>query len=411
MPSVIMWWCGVGWRSGGGLLVPRHETFSGLWGLVGVRQIHQNPQQAAPVQGCPNIQLFAQQDPVTLRRSTLHLVVFNSVSSIAMAFISRFRTRIVSWWQNTPLPADAPAYFQSWHEFDDGTSQWRIVQASQETERPSLGQSGATNRPYTLVTWNVDYSSPLPGQRLSAILSSLLSTSPTVDIIFLQELSREALLVLLDDPRIRQGWFLSDADGILPAGQSFKTITLLSKARFQGPELGQVWRVNFPSRFGRDALCCDIFASLAPGKPDEAARIRLVNVHLDSLPIQPSLRPQQVAMVAALLRSACRGVVAGDFNPVLPADDTLIQNNGLVDAWAELRPGDPGFTWGADGREPFPPNRMDKVATVGLRVQNLEILTPGSIASPDHAGQPKHDNMLAWSDHSGLQCSFTLVET
>ena len=95
---------------------------------------------------------------------------------------------------------------------------------------------------------------------------------------------------------------------------------------------------------------------------------------------------------------------------MLPADDTLVQENSLVDAWVELRPGDPGFTWGADGKEPFPPNRMDKVATVGLRVQDVEILSPGSIANTHNAGERQNENVVAWSDHSGLKCSFKLVE-
>jgi tyrosyl-DNA phosphodiesterase 2 len=267
--------------------------------------------------------------------------------------------------------------------------------------------SPETGRAFNLVTWNVDYSSPFSGQRLSAILAHILSLSPAVDIIFLQELSREAFLLLLGQPQVRQGWFLSDANGVLPAGQSFMTITLLYKARFQDPTPGPVWRVEYPSRFKRDALCCDVFAPTTPGR--SGVRLRLVNVHLDSLPVQPSLRPQQVYIVAALLRSAGRGVVAGDFNPVLPADDTLIQDNGLVDAWVELHQVDPGFTWGVDGKEPFPPNRMDKVAAVGLRMQHIEILSPGYISKTNHVGELKDDAMVAWSDHSGLSCSFRLL--
>ena len=326
-----------------------------------------------------------------------------------MAFISRFRTQILSWWQNTPLPAGVPATFQSWHQFDESNNQWCALESRREIGGcpGEGGQQTATDDPYNLVTWNVDYSSPCPGKRLAAILSQTWSLSPAVDIVFFQELSGEGYSLLLDDPEVRRGWFLSDADGVLPAGQSFTTITLLSKTRFQRPNLGPVWRVKYRSRFDRDALCCDVFAASASGKP--GVRLRLVNVHLDSLPIQPSLRPQQVSTVASLLRSAGRGVVAGDFNPVLPADDALIQENGLVDAWAELRPGDPGFTWGADGKEPFPPNRMDKVAAVGLRIQHVEILRPGSISKTGRVGELTDDDAVAWSDHSGLRCSFKLV--
>ncbi|KAK4237697.1 Endonuclease/exonuclease/phosphatase [Achaetomium macrosporum] len=329
-----------------------------------------------------------------------------------MAFLSRFRTQILSWWQDAPLPAGAPAVFQSWHEFDERSSRWRAVDMGREIAASSddrgTSSQDATEGSYNLVTWNVDYSSPLPGQRLSAILSRILALSPTVDIVFFQEVSGEAFLVLLDEPEIRRSWFLSDADGVLPAGQSFKTVTLLSKTRFQSPKLGPVSRVKYPSRFDRDALCCDIFVPHAAGRPD-LARLRLINVHLDSLPIQPCLRPQQISIAAALLRSAGRGVVAGDFNPVLPADDSLVQENGLVDAWVELRPSDPGFTWGADGKEPFPPKRMDKIASLGLRVQHIEVLMPGCISKSDSGGQANDDDRIAWSDHAGLRCSFKMV--
>lgn len=210
--------------------------------------------------------------------------------------------------------------------------------------------------------------------------------SPAVDIIFFHELCRDAFLTLLDDPEIRRGWLLSDASGILPAGQSFTTVTLFSKARFQSPNLGPIWRTQYPCRFGRDALCCDVFAPSVSG--ESSVRLRLVNVHLDSLPIQPILRPQQVSIAAALLRSAGRGVVAGDFNSVLPSDETLVQDNGLVDSWVAIRPGEPGFTWGVDGKEPFPPNRMDKICTVGLKVQAVEILSPGYVDETNQAGEP-----------------------
>lgn len=275
--------------------------------------------------------------------------------------------------------------------------------------RDAIGDSvnhGANDRLYTLMTWNVDYSSPLPGQRLSAVLSHTLSLSPAVGIIFLQEVSREAFQVLLNEPDIRHGWFLSDADAVLAAGQSFTTLTLLSKARFRKP--GPIWRVKYPSRFERDVLCCDVFAASPSYKPGEGTRIRPVNVHLDSLPIQPSLRPKQVSIAAALLHSAGRGIVAGDFNPVLPGDDTLVQDSGLVDAWAELHPADPGFTWGVDGKEPFPPNRMEKIAVFGLRAQEVEVLSLDNIIRRDHVGEVD-DEAVAWSDHSGLKCSFKLV--
>ena len=136
-------------------------------------------------------------------------------------------------------------------------------------------------------------------------------------------------------------------------------------------------------------------------------------MHLDSLPINPSLRPRQLAIIASYLRAAGHGLVAGDFNPVLPEDDALVGKNGLVDAWTELHPEDDGFTWGVDGDAPFPPSRLDKVAMVGLKASDIQVLPPGKIELTGvlkHEGNNQDDQGLAvkWSDHSGLVCSVGL---
>ncbi|TXC06551.1 hypothetical protein FocTR4_00010535 [Fusarium oxysporum f. sp. cubense] len=59
-----------------------------------------------------------------------------------------------------------------------------------------------------------------------------------------------------------------------------------------GFKVGPVWRVKYPSRFGRDALCCDVSVRSSP--INETCQLRLINVHLDSLPVQPLKRPEQL---------------------------------------------------------------------------------------------------------------------
>lgn len=240
------------------------------------------------------------------------------------------------------------------------------------------------------------------------------------DIIFFQEVSKRALAYLLTSEWIRGNWISSEADETNWADMPFASMTLLSRSLFNPgsrPEsasspriaattstghfsLGSVWRTKYPSRFRRDALCCDILW-------DRTARIRLINVHLDSLPIQPNLRPQQVATAADLLRTAGvgRGVIGGDWNPVTEQDPQLVQENGLVDAWEYLHPGEDGFTWGSDGQgEPFPPGRLDKIAVLGLELKSIKVVNPGTLKT---AGDTEGDTMVPWSDHSGLICSFT----
>lgn len=129
---------------------------------------------------------------------------------------------------------------------------------------------------------------------------------------------------------------------------------------------------------------------------------------MDSLPINPSLRLRQLSIITSYFRATGHGLVAGDFNPVLPYDDILVSANCLLDVWSELHPSKAEFTWGFDGDQPFPPNRLDKVAVVGLKPCSTEVIALGDI---EQAGtsklkqeeDQKHDhNSLKWSDHSGL---------
>ncbi|PNY25816.1 Uncharacterized protein TCAP_04252 [Tolypocladium capitatum] len=336
-----------------------------------------------------------------------------------MASLSHLQRRIVSWWQDTPLPneSDTSSIFQTWHTFDDSSKRWSQVGGwFTSNDDPNKESSEELHRDLVLVTWNVDATSSSPEKRMSRIISNILSLTPAADVVFLQEVSRAALSYILDDSRVRRHWYSSEADAASWEGQSFACMTLLSKARFGHPRestpratLGPVWRVKYPSRFGRDALCCDVLAS--PSRAGRArTRVRLINVHLDSLPIQPSRRPRQISAVASFIRSAGRGLVAGDFNPVLSEDETLIQDNGLLDAWVELRPQDPGHTWGVDGKQPFPPNRLDKIATLGLQAKDIEVMHPGIITTSEStpAERSDGDGSVPWSDHSGLRCTFEM---
>jgi tyrosyl-DNA phosphodiesterase 2 len=340
--------------------------------------------------------------------------------SVVMSLTSRIRTQALSWSHNTPLPAGKPdtePIFQAWHEFDSSTKRWCNVNSTETADSFDNSQKRSDrDSKLVAVTWNVDAFADGKEARISALLSHVTGQTPAVDIIFLQEVSEEALDFILNDSGIRESWYLSEADATNWQGLPFATMTFLSKSRFATTKaatgmasIGSVWRVNYPSRYGRDALCCDIFmpsSQTSPSKPSSAeTRVRLVNVHLDSLPSYPSRRPQQLSIVASFLRSADCGLVAGDFNPVQEEDATLIQKNGLVDAWLELRPDDPGFTWGVDGKAPFPPNRMDRVAMIGLKVHDIEVMHPETISA-----RTRIQTMVQvpWSDHSGLKYSFAV---
>ena len=319
-----------------------------------------------------------------------------------------------------PREPDARTTFQAWHAFDSSLEQWTKVDASTTGNVSTAQHTTDHSSKLVLVTWNVDAFERHARDRILGIISHVKSLEPAVDILFLQEVSENALGWLLHDTWMRDNWVVSDIDSSKWGGEAFGTLTLLSTSRFDyGLQVSRratpskVWRVDYPSYYGRDALCCDIFLpasgdagvpSSQPPEPTPAMnRLRLINVHLDSLKIDPSMRPRQLAITASLLRNAGGGLIAGDFNPVSPEDKTLVQENNLMDAWTELHPKEPGFTWGVDGKASFPPGRLDKIAMLGLKPLDMEVMHPGRVARASGVGVP-------WSDHSGLKCSFRLAE-
>ncbi|KAJ6030660.1 uncharacterized protein N7446_000278 [Penicillium canescens] len=342
-----------------------------------------------------------------------------------MNFFARARTGFMSWMHETPLPStEAYPNFQSWHHFDP-VQQWVswVPTRLNNTNPRSTNTENIQNIPkLVLLTWNIDATSSQTQARVTEIITFITDLDPKVDVVFLQEVSKTALRQLLGDARVRESWLSSERDDTAWGKQSFATVTLVSKARFASNAefgmnnaiLGPIWRVKYPSHFDRDALCCDIFVPSptkpeSESKPSSATRIRLINVHLDSLPIQPSYRPRQISIVSSFLHAAGYGIVAGDFNPVLEEDATLIENSGLTDVWTSLRSKELGYTWGVDGEQPFPPNRLDKVAVLGLTPSSIRILQPGDLSNLETKSQqaePSED--VPWSDHHAFLCTLNL---
>ena len=170
--------------------------------------------------------------------------------------------------------------------------------------------------------------------------------------------------------------------------------------------LGRVSRVTLPSKYGRDALCVDIIPPTTPG-----TIFRLINVHFDSLGDTLHYRAQQMEILADALREpGCGGgIIAGDFNAISPEDDGLVDKNKPVDAWVALhgREDQDGATWGAgvERRDGLGPGRLDKVAMMGLKAKEMEVLRPGPIEVPRPGEKPVE---IPWSDHCGLRCTFTI---
>jgi len=256
-------------------------------------------------------------------------------------------------------------------------------------------QSQVTQR-LSLISWNIDAFSSRAVSCAKLILGHILEGQKSPDIIFLQEVTSTVRASLLDDARVRAAFLVTDAeDQTSFEGVPFATMTLLSSARFtssldsqkegdgieRGGKLmfGRVSRVALPSKYRRDALCVDIIPSTTPG-----TIFRLINVHLDSVGDTLHYRAQQIEILTGVLcEPGCGGgIIAGDFNAISPKDDGLLDKNNLVDAWVALhgRAGPDGATWGVgvERQDGLGPGRLDKVAMMGLKAEEMEVLRPWS---------------------------------
>ena len=314
--------------------------------------------------------------------------------------------------------------------FNRSTRRWETIPLqnvqSQVTQRPALTSQSIDafwTHGLSLISWNIDAFSPRPVSRAKLILSHILEEPKSPDILFLQEVTREVRASLLDDARVRAAFLVTDAeDQTSFEDVPFATMTLLSNARFtsgldsqkegdgiEGGEifmLGRVSRMILPSKYKRDALYVDI---VPPTPPNTV--FRLINVHLDSLWHTLHYRAQQMEILANVLREpGCSGgIIAGDFNAISPDDAGLVDKNELVDAWVALhgRADSDGATWGVgvERQDGLGRGRLDKVAMMGLKAKEMEVLCPGSIEVP-RPGERSVE--IPWSDHSGLRCTFTI---
>ena len=313
-----------------------------------------------------------------------------------------------------------PRYGRALSAFDQASRRWAAIPLRDPhdpiTQTPSPHPADAhalRKESLTLTSWNIQASQTKPVARSELILDHIFKGPKFPDIIFLQEVRSIVRQSLLSDPRVRSSFLTTDAeDDTSFKGVPFATMTLLSSKRFGSPLLAEeegeggskmvldsVFRTELPSRYERDALCVNIAAPAVPG-----TILRLLNVHLDSFD-SPFRRVVQMYVLAGILREpgCCGGIIAGDFNAILPKDHALVDEHKLVDAWVALHGNttgpDGGATWGVgvELEDGLKPGRLDKVVMLGLQPDEIEILQPGLLSA-----------YTPWSDHCGLRCTFTI---
>jgi tyrosyl-DNA phosphodiesterase 2 len=256
-----------------------------------------------------------------------------------------------------------------------------------------------------LVTWNIDFVTPDPEERMQAAMHHLRKHvqpeeggPPTYHHAvrndrFGYETTHRGRLD--SQPLCPSPTLTPDVGPI----DWYGTVTLVDRRL----AVQRAFRVPFESRFGRDGLFVDVDVAAAADSAtgdSNAPFSRFCNTHLESLPRQPSLRPGQVALVAWFLR-ASRTAAAAATTPwrhrrgrlqrhrALRSHVTL-SDNGLRDAYLELcgrEDSDEGYTLGFQSTEAhigFPPTRTDKVLYCGrVTVESLERIGVGVTVSPD----------------------------
>ncbi|ETS76174.1 hypothetical protein PFICI_11561 [Pestalotiopsis fici W106-1] len=266
-----------------------------------------------------------------------------------------------------PWNPDKP-FHQPYNIFDTTTSSWIPETPSDQ----SILHDGIAS--IALYSWNIDFMLPFGEARMKAALDHLgglvkdLAATPSIaPVIFLQECTPEDLVTISSFPWVRKRFILTDLDATYWATNHYGTTILLDNRL----SLTSVFRVHYlQTRMDRDAL----FVDVAFGTGSKTQIVRLCNTHLESLALDPPLRPAQMRIIAEYLhaKGIHAALAAGDFNAIQPFDRTLHSDNNLKDGFLEYGgrdDSDEGYTWGQQAatklREQFGCSRMDKVYFCG----------------------------------------------
>jgi len=284
--------------------------------------------------------------------------------------------------------------------------------------RPTSFCAGGVREPLPpvlrVVTWNVDFASKHPKDRLSEALHHIMEDvmhcnidqRPDPCIIMLQEVHQRAFSLLQEHSWVQRYFIIMPGGPHVWGNCPYGIVTLVSRT----VPLVDSFVIDYPgSLMGRQALVAEIKLGTPAYKlrrqlvPSQMRTFRIANTHLESLPSGGPQRPEQMRMAADSLRDedVCGGLVCGDMNAILPSDEGIPEDAGLWDAWTRDEGDEDGYTWGYQSPlqdQHFPPGRLDKV-----------LFTDGdgfSVDVPERIGvgvraKRTRSNMFV-SDHYGL---------
>ncbi|KAH8832164.1 Endonuclease/exonuclease/phosphatase [Flagelloscypha sp. PMI_526] len=281
-----------------------------------------------------------------------------------------------------------------------------------------------TSEALRVLSWNIDYTSPCPKLRIRHAVSYLSTLNPAPSIILFQEiLSREMLPELLGHSWVQEEFLVtdipsrpqshqdSDSGADDPGFSEYMTLMLINLELH--PSIHNIERVDFESPMGRDALVLDLIIS-------PVGVLRVVNTHLESLPEGHRRRKIQIGLISELLHQedVLAGLVLGDMNVLSQADEMLLLETGLHDAWIVSGQPKEGNTWGYQPPSRFPPGRLDRALFCGeVDVKWKGLIGTGLTYEVNHILDTEReeweevgDGMVWVSDHSGIFCEVAMRE-
>jgi len=259
-----------------------------------------------------------------------------------------------------------------------------------------------------LVSWNVSFDAPMVALRMEATLRHLEKVvfkcrdgeAPNPCVVMLQEVhSIHGLEAILKDAWVREHFLVTPADtNKWPDDAQYGNVTLVEKSI---PVVGAHVLEFGLSIMQRTGVIVDIRLK-APEPHEHDVTLRVINTHLESLPVGNEVRPEQLKLLSKFLKGpgVRGGIIAGDMNPIGPKDSAMPAALGLKDTWRKGDRDERGITWGEQPKTEFAAGRFDKILYlprkgyrvdepqrigVGLRVKSERFPT-GSTWTSDHYG-------------------------
>jgi len=257
-----------------------------------------------------------------------------------------------------------------------------------------------------VVSWNIDWSSAGTEARATAALEHLQRLFGEVQdpfVAMFQEVRRESLQVILENPWVQRNFVLSNTkapeslytnipgDSFLFKRLDWRAASYFSLLMIsRNLAIENCFRVPFVTKMGRDALVVDIPVFSSRERTESKECLRLCTTHLESLWSGKAYRPGQLGLISTLLKGVptmksriVAGLVGGDMNAIDRPEHDFHRaiDVDLQDAWEDI-PAPPmpvlkpfqkdfsygrarGNTWGYQSNKSRERKRMDKFLYTG----------------------------------------------